>query len=353
MKLQGSPFDPYPIFLGYAVSHDNGDTWDADFSRPALSPKLSYDIDGMYITDDEGNKVVNYANGCIEDPRIFQVEGKLYISAACRMFPPGPYWIDDPAIGTTHTNIPAWAKEKDNPFGSVALYNETVTVLYALDLDRLIERDYDNAFTYICPLTDGNVDDNRDVFPFPEKMTINGTEQYVLIHRPHNPSRFAAGKGYTTPSVMMAAAANIKDFATEKATHQFTATSIFDWEEERIGGSWPPIKLNENEWLFAYHGKQYPGYGYSQSFMILTRAENEFPTVKHRCSERLMYAKQPWEMPDKFACPCIFTTAGIVVDGTLIMSYGAADQKVGICKVNFEELVRYIRLFDEKGASRG
>jgi len=31
------------------------------------------------------------------------------------------------------------------------------------------------------------------------------------------------------------------------------------------------------------------------------------------------------------------------------MSYGAADEKIGIARVNFDELVNYIRLFDDKG----
>lgn len=345
-RMDGSPYDPYPIFLGYAKSKDGGRNWKADFSRPALSPALKYDIDEMYITDDEGRKVINYANGCIEDPRIFEVEGELYLSVACRMFPPGPYWEG----GGTHTNKPEWAKNKDNPFGQVAHKNVTVSVLYKLDLDRLINRDYDNAFTYVCNLTDGNKDDNRDVFLFPEKMKINGKMQYVMIHRPNNPALFLNNNGTYKPSIMLSAAENIKDFATDKAVHKLLATGIFDWEEEKIGASWPPIKIGDRQWLLPYHGKQLPKYGYTQSFMILEEQENDFPRIIHRCSDRLMYAQQEWELPDKFPCPCIFTTGGIVNDdGTLIISYGAADQRIGIAWVDFQELIDYIKNFDERG----
>jgi len=83
--------------------------------------------------------------------------------------------------------------------------------------------------------------------------------------------------------------------------------------------------------------------------MILENQENDFPKVTHRCSDRLMYAQQKWELPDKFPCPCIFTTGGVVADGALIMSYGAADQYAGIAWVDFAELVEYVRGFDEKG----
>lgn len=344
-RLEGSGKDPYPIFLGYAKSEDLGKTWKADFERPALAPAVQYELDKMYIIDDEGNKVPNYTNGCIEDPRIFEMEGQLYLTAACRMFPPGPYWENEPG----YTNIPKWVHSDKNPFGKTAVTNCTVTVLYKLDLDKLKTKDYDNAFTYIGPLTSGEITDNRDVFFFPEKMMIDGKMQYVLIHRPHHPHAFEAGKGVLKPSIMLAAAENIKDFTTSKAKHRLLATQLFDWEEERIGASWVPIKISEKEWLFPYHGKKVPGLGYTQSFMILKERENDFPEIIHRCPERLMYAKQEWELPDKFLVPCIFTTGGIVIDDTLIMSYGAADQKAGIAWVNIKELVEHIRKFDKYG----
>lgn len=337
--------DPYPIFLGYASSDDNGVTWDIDFSRPALAPALEYEIEKLYILDDEGNKVVNYANGCIEDPRIFEVEGQFYVTAACRMFPPGPYWLGD----KRKDNLPDWALTDENPFGSAASKNDTTTVLFKLNLDRLKEKDYDKAFQYVCVLTDGNVTDNRDVFLFPNKMMINGKMQYLMLHRPDEPDAFECGKGIHKPSMFLAACENIKDFTTEKAEHRLLATSIFDWEEERIGASWPPISIGNGEWLVSYHGKQLPDYGYTQSFMILKEKENAFPEIIHRCPTRLMYAKQEWELPDKFLCPCIFTTGGIRVDDTLIMSYGAADQKVGIAWANFKAIVEHVKEFDSIG----
>lgn len=340
--------DPYPIFLGYAKSEDMGKTWDTDFSRPALAPALEYDLDKMYIKDDRGNQVVNYANGCIEDPRIFLIEGDYYLTTACRMFPPGAYWEGD----KRRDNLPDWAMKEDNPFGTAAYNNDTTTVLFRLDIDRLREQDYERAFTYVCTLTDGNVTDNRDVFFFPEKMMIDGKLQYVMLHRPHNPDVFPTGEGIYKPSMFLAAAENVRDFTTSKATHKLLAVSEFDWEDERIGASFPPIDLGGGEWLISYHGKSLPDYGYTQSFMILKEEENSFPRIIHRCSDRLLYAQQEWELPDKFPCPCIFTTGGIVMGEELIMSYGAADQKVGIAWANFKELVAYVRCFDEKGTDR-
>src|SRR5215471_18801896 len=93
-QVSGRPL-PYPIFLGYAHSDDLGKSWHADFSRPALAPLCKDAIEDLYVTNADGQRLVNHANGCIEDPRLSWIEGKLILSTACRLFPPGPYWIKD------------------------------------------------------------------------------------------------------------------------------------------------------------------------------------------------------------------------------------------------------------------
>lgn len=337
--------NPYPIFLGYAKSVDKGETFEADFTKPALAPILAYEEKEMYITNIYGERVLNYANGCIEDPRLFYVEGQLYLTVACRLFPPGAYWEGD----KRRDNLPDWAEDSDNSIGVLANRNDTVTVLYTVDLAALKKGCYEEAFSYVGPLTDGNKSDNRDVFFFEKKMKIHGKEQLVMLHRPEKSFAFETGEGVMNPAIFLACAEEFEDFAGEKACHQLFAKSEFDWEEERVGASFPPISLGNGEWLVSYHGKQLPDYGYTQSFMIVKEAEDEFPVIIHRMSERLIYAKQDWELPDKFPCPCIFTTGAVICDGTLIMGYGAADQKIGIAKVDMQKLVDYVRGFDASG----
>jgi predicted GH43/DUF377 family glycosyl hydrolase len=350
-KQKEDTLPPYPIFLGYATSEDGGASWDADFSRPALAPALNSRDEDIWVVDYKGRKVRDYANGCIEDPRIFPMEGELYVSVACRMFPPGPYWMadQDPPVNTRYNYVPDWVEQGgEGPFYEVCRTNNTVTVLYKLNLDKLKQRRYEEAFTYVCPLSAGHVSDNRDVFLFPEKMRIDGKEQYVALHRPMNPKPFPGGDNIG-PSIYMAASETLEGLAEPQAAHQLLATSIFDWEKDRIGASWPPLRVADREWLVSYHGKKDIYFGYTQSFMIVRERENDFPVVIHRCPERLMYAQQEWELPTDYPTPCLFTTAGIVVGDELIMSYGAADQKVGISWVDFAELVAYVRLFDAQG----
>lgn len=337
--------DPYPIFLGYAKSTDMGESFEADFERPALAPKLAYDEQDMYVINDKGERVLNYANGCIEDPRLFYVEGQLYLTVACRLFPPGPYWEGD----KRRDNLPDWVMDPDSPVGSLARRNDTVTVLYKVNLNKLKEGNYEEAFSYVGPLTDGNLSDNRDVFFFSKRMNIGGAKKLLMLHRPERSYEFPTGEGVMTPAIFLAAADGFEDFATKSASHSLLAKSEFDWEQERVGASFPPIDLGDGEWLVSYHGKELPDYGYTQSFMILKERDGDFPEIKHRMSERLIYARQEWELPDKFPCPCIFTTGAVTIGDELIMGYGAADQKIGIAKVNLKELVEYVRRFDKDG----
>ena len=83
--------------------------------------------------------------------------------------------------------------------------------------------------------------------------------------------------------------------------------------------------------------------------MILKERDGDYPVIEHRMSERLIYARQKWELPDKFPCPCIFTTGAVICGDTLIMGYGAADQKIGIARTGLKDLVAYVRRFDSEG----
>lgn len=343
-QIPGKPL-PYPIFLGYAFSDDSGQTWSADFTRPALAPNLAYDQAGLYIQNDAGRRVVNYANGCIEDPRLMAIDGTLYLTVACRMFPPGPYWEHDEPTQCS----PDWIKNPEQPFGTAARTNLTVSVLYKVDLGALKEGRYQQAFSYVTHLTDPDAGDNRDVFLFPEKLMIDDKLCYVMIHRPRESQHFPGGRPGTPPMMYLAAAENLEDFPTTKAQHQILAEPAFEWEGNRIGGSMPPIEITQGQWLLGYHGKKDDIMGYTQSFMILEQSENGWLRVRHRCPERLMYARQQWELQGRFRIPCIFSCSAVLADDTLIIGYGAADERVGVASVSFTELLKTLHQYDAIG----
>jgi predicted GH43/DUF377 family glycosyl hydrolase len=347
-RIPGRPL-PYPIFLGYAWSDDRGATWESDFSRPALAPALRYDIEGITIRNADGERVVNHANGCIEDPRLLFLEGQCYLVVACRLMPPGPYWIhDDPS-----QCAPDWIRTPENPFGKAASHNVTVNVLYRVDLDRLAAKDYDRAFQYVIHLTDPERGEDRDVVLFPERMTVGGRRHYVCIHRPVRPENYPFVKEPLPPSIFVCAADDLKAFRRDLPTRRIMARPLFAWEGNRIGASAPPLRISDTEWLLCYHGKQDDVVGYTQSFMILEDTPDGLPTVRHRCPDRLMFAREPWELPHKFKTPCVFVTGLIrLEDGTLMLSYGGADERAGIARADANRLIAHVRGFDEQGCRR-
>ena len=332
-QIEGKPL-PFPIFIGYGVSRDGGENWEFDFSRPALAPTLCYDEKELQISSPDFCP----ANGCIEDPRLFYFENKLFLSVACRVFPPGPYWEHD----QPDQCMPEWAKREDMP--AFVRKNTTVSLLYRVELEALKEKRYEDAFSFICPLHEPNLSDNRDVFLFPRRLKINGREKIICVHRPATPAAHDGFENLRKPAIFLAAADCFEDFSNGKAEQCCIHVPTEVWEANRVGGSWAPIEVAPGEWLLPFHGKQDEKVGYTQSFMLLKEQENGFPAVTHRCKERLFYADNAWELAGLFPTPCLFTCSGIVrPDGTLLMGYGAADSVVGLLKTDFNALLDKIR----------
>lgn len=337
-QLAGKPL-PYPISLGYGWSDDEGENWQFDLERPALFPKLAYEADGMYITNVNGERVVNYANGGVEDPRLFYFEGDCYVITACRMFPPGPYWEHDEPMQCA----PGWAREGGHPFGKAAAENYTVNVLWKVDLHKLAAGEYDAAFGYVTHLTDPQFGEDRDVLIFPERLEIDGKRKIVMLQRPYVPGNYPMFAEGTKPSIVICSADSFAEFANPDLPREILASPQFSWEADRIGASAPPIKIGDGEWLVSYHGKQDAIAGYSQSFMIVQEQKTGYPVVTHRCADRLIVPTEDWEKPNKFTTPCVFVTGLVKVGDALIASYGAADERVGVLKIEYDALMEHVR----------
>jgi len=344
-QVTGKPL-PYPIFLGYAFSTDSGKTWNTDFTTPALAPTLKYGSDELETTDIYGNKLVNYANGCIEDPRLFYFENELYLSVACRAFPPGPYWEHDDPVQC----MPEWVFNTEHNYGKAVTENSTVSLLYRVDLNNLKKGKYADAFKLVGPLHPADVSDDRDVFLFPRRLRINGKDKIVCIHRPKHPWNYGEGQALKIPSIFMAMADTLTDLRRPDIHREVFAISRFSWEANRIGASWAPLEIAPGEWLLPYHGKQDDHVGYTQSFMILKETGHGFPQIVHRPAERLMFAAEDWELEGDFTTPCMFTCSGIVMpEGRLLMGYGAADSRIGIAETSLNDVITYVRRFDAAG----
>lgn len=55
-------------------------------------------------------------------------------------------------------------------------------------------------------------------------------------------------------------------------------------------------------------------------------------------------------MPGRFKTPCVFITGVIRMADELLVSYGAADQRVGIARIDLPALLDHVRRFDAEGS---
>ena len=348
-QAQGQPADPswpYPIYLGYACSDDAGQSWTFDTEQPALAPTLATTPDALVMEDAFGRQTPNFANGCIEDPRLFWFEGQCHLIVACRVFPPGAYWrIDDPM-----QLAPGWAKQPGHQLGRGASDNVTVNLLYRVDLDALSQRQYTQAFQYITHLTDPEFGENRDVLLFPRRLRIQGQSKVACLHRPWEPHHYPGGTRQMKPSIWLSLADSIEQLATPQAEQHLIAEPRFEWENNRIGASAPPIEIEPGRWLISYHGKQDTTVGYTQSMMILEEHPDTVMHIRHRCSDRLLIPHEPWEQPGKFTTPCLFVTA-ILPQGQspCQIYYGAGDERLGVAECDLKQLIKHVQRFDDHG----
>ena len=336
-RMKGKPL-PYPIFMAYGWSDDEGENWEFDFEKPAIAPRLEYEKDKIWTLNDRGDIVPDYMNGCIEDPRMFWIEDQCYCTLACRMFPPGPFWENDDPVQC----MPEWAKGDENPFGTQK--NPTVTVLMRVNLEALASRNYDKAFEYITNLTSVEKGEDRDVFLFPKKMMIDEKLQYVMIHRPYCPDNYDGIK-IKKPSIMISSAEDFYSFAEGASKRKILLSPQVQWQDEKVGGSTPPVEIGNGEWLLNYHGKENDEKGYGQSFMILKEKENDLPKITHICLEKWIESEADFEMPNKAKIPAMFFTDCDKRADELLISYGAVDERACFMRLDFNEIISELRKY--------
>lgn len=275
--------------------------------------KNGYDFERVSETPIFEKTPGTWDGGSIEDPRVIKMGDFYYITYAAVPCSPGRYW--ELPKRRLPEDIPAEA-----PF--ILRENETRTGL-------AITRDFK---TIHRPgyLTDATIDD-RDVIIFPEK--VNG--KFVTLHRPMQWTGEKYGTEY--PAIWMAFSDDLLQYKELK----LLATAKFDWEV-KIGGSAPPIKT-EQGWFMLYHAVG-PDSQYRVGAMLLDL--NNPLKVTHRLPEPIMVPEYDYECEGIYKGIC-FPCGNVIIDKTLFVYYGGADQYVGVATCKFEELLQELLKFPE------
>jgi predicted GH43/DUF377 family glycosyl hydrolase len=255
--------------------------------------------------------------GSVQDPRVVKIEGRYYMTYAFR-----PYaWNSHPTgVGVPESFEPVFPGFSGKPEDNMTRSG------IAVSDDRV-------QWRHLAWATPADLDD-RDVILFPEK--ING--RFALLRRPLQ----FVGPEYGTdyPGIWICFSEDLETWSSPT----LLIKPEFAWEDNRIGGSTPPLRT-EAGWLVFYHGveNQDPKTRrvcYRLGAMLL---DLDDPTrVLARTSDFLMEPETYYERFGLYIPNVIFPTANVVKDGLVYLYYGVCDTAIALATVPLDDLVAQV-----------
>jgi len=227
------------------------------------------------------------AKGC-EDPRIVEFEGSFYI------------------FYTAYDGIKA-----------------RVAIAKTDDFDKFTKLGVINNFSW-----------DKDAFIFPER--IGGKIAY--LHR-------------VEPNIQLDYFDSFDQLLStdswEGYEHKVEASTImkseYFWENQKIGGSVPPIKT-EKGWLLLYHAVD-DNFVYRGSVALLN-LENPSKVIS-RIPYPLLEPVEEYELFGDVK-NVVFPEGAYIYEGELFIYYGAADKYIAIAKIGINELLDELEMFPVK-----
>lgn len=261
--------------------------------------------------------------GSVQDPRIVKIDGVYFMTVAYR-----PYaWSSNP----TGLGVPESCQSKFPDFDGDPAKNQTRSaVLQSQDRIHWEVRGWVNAETL----------DDRNVILFPEK--ING--RYAVLRRPSGQVSTNA-EHQAHPGIMLSYSDDLQTWSDPETVIQ----PDLKWENNRIGGSAPPIKTQYG-WLTTYHGVETQDEAtrrvcYRMSAMML---DLHNPTkVIARCPAPIMEPEEYYEKTGLYIPNVIFPTAAVVKNDLVYIYYGCCDTAIGLATVPLADLVNHIMQFGQ------
>jgi predicted GH43/DUF377 family glycosyl hydrolase len=201
---------------------------------------------------------------------------------------------------------------------------------------------------------DLNLFHNKDTVFFPEPVTgPDGVESLAVLHRPMwDLGEVRPGEGVRLPAgitdprqsiwISYIPLAAVEEDITALAFwsgHRLLAGPEFAFEELKIGGGPPPLRVPEG-WLLLHHGvtgvidgafSQQQKVNYAAGGMLLDAADPSI--VLTRSSEPLL-APETDDERSGIVPNVVFPTAIEQVDGQHYVFYGMADSKIGVARLD-------------------
>ncbi|OII23797.1 glycosidase [Frigoribacterium sp. MCBA15_019] len=211
------------------------------------------------------------------------------------------------------------------------------------------------TFEYVDELdTDLGLFHNKDTVFFPSPVTApDGVRSFAVLHRPMwHIGATVPGEGSPLPAGVTdgrhsiwisyvpvdAVAADPRALA-RWGQHRFVAGPEFAFEELKIGGGPPPLRVDEG-WLLLHHGvtgviddafAQQQNVNYAAGGIIL---DADDPSRVVTRSEVPLLEAETADERDGIVPNVVFPTAIEEVDGVRYVFYGMADSKIGVARLD-------------------
>ncbi len=292
---------PHHCAIGLLVS-DDGIRFEHVSEQPVFSPEM-----------------LGYPQGSVQDPRVVRIDGVYYMTFAFRRYA----W----SISPTGLGVPDAEQTAFPGFDPSTDSNQTRSGI-ARSLDKL-------RWEFVGWATPADVDD-RNVILFPEKIA----GRFALLRRPIGHVTTDTAHSEEHPSIRIS-------FSNDLLTWTEPETVIsprYKWEDNRIGGSTPPIRTPRG-WLVFYHGVEnvHPPTRrviYRMGAMLLDLADPR--RVLARCPDFVMEPEEYYEKFGLFIPNVIFPTGAVVKDGLVWLYYGCCDTSIGLATAPLDELLEHV-----------
>jgi predicted GH43/DUF377 family glycosyl hydrolase len=158
-----------------------------------------------------------------------------------------------------------------------------------------------------------------------------GSTKYLFLHRPS--SWVGSVYGVDRPSIWIGEGSSLTNF--EK--HTLLIKPDQRWEMLKVGAGPPPVKTKHG-WLLIYHGVN-ESHVYRAGAALLDL--NDPSKVLGRTKRPILEPKEPYEKYGDVN-NVVFPTGACIMDGKLLVYYGAADKVCCLATAELENLIDYV-----------
>lgn len=173
--------------------------------------------------------------------------------------------------------------------------------------------------------------DNKDVALFSTINGTNGSQKYMMLHRP---SKWTGSRyGTDKPSIWLAEGESV----TKANRHTLLLKPLEKWEQLKIGVGPAPIKTKKG-WLVIYHGVSTQKVYSTGAFLL----ELKDPyTVLGRTRQPILKPEKDYEKRGDVD-NVVFPGGACVIGKKLYVYYGGADKVCCLATIDLDSLLEFI-----------